>query len=128
MQTSWQAVLRGNAILSALPRLTAEPFYLVGGAVRDVLRGETRIKDWDIVIPRDALAIARRYADTIGGTYVPLHDAQPTARVIQAGRQYDIIQYRAEALEDDLRQRDFTINAMAVDLRMLLIGGECGSH
>lgn len=118
----WQAILRGNAILSALPRLTEQPLFLVGGAVRDALRGETAIVDWDILIPRDALGIARRFADVIGGSFVSLHDAQPTARVVQAGRQYDFTQYRAETLAEDLRRRDFTINAMAVDLRTLLVG------
>src|SRR5436190_3742365 len=98
MVSSWQSTIRGNAILTALPRLTEQPFYLVGGAVRDVLRGETRIKDWDILIPRDAMAIAKRYADAIGGSFVPLHEGQPTARVVQAGRQYDIVQYRSETL------------------------------
>ncbi len=59
----------------------------------------------------------------IGGSFVSLHDAQPTARVVQAGRQYDFAQYRAETLAGDLRRRDFTVNAMAVDLRTLLVGG-----
>lgn len=121
MQT-WHTTLRGNAVLSALPRLTEQPFYLVGGAVRDVLRGEPRITDWDILVPRDAIGIARRFADVIGGSFVPLHEEQPTARVVQAGRQYDLIQYRAETLEADLRRRDFTVNAIAVDLRKLLVG------
>lgn len=121
MQT-WQAAVRENAMLSALLRLTEEPCYLVGGAVRDLLRGETRIADWDILVPRDAIAIARRFADAIGASFVPLHDAQPTARVVQAGQQYDFTQYRAETLEDDLRRRDVTVNALAVDLRALLVG------
>jgi len=123
MAAMWQTTLRGNAILSALPRLTEQPFSLVGGAVRDALRGETAIKDWDILVPRDALGIGRRFAEAIGGSFVSWHDAQPTARVVQAGRQYDLTQYRAETLEGDLRRRDFTINAMAVDLRTLLVGG-----
>ncbi|MHB8646017.1 MAG: HD domain-containing protein [Thermomicrobiales bacterium] len=122
MVGTWQAALRGNAILSALPRLTEQPFYLVGGAVRDALRGKTPITDWDILLPRDAMAIARRFADVIGGSFVSLHDEQPTARVVQAGRQYDLTQYRAGTLEDDLRRRDFSINAIAVDLRQLLVG------
>jgi tRNA nucleotidyltransferase/poly(A) polymerase len=122
MVSAWHTTLRGNAILSALPRLTEQPFYLVGGAVRDALRGATRITDWDILVPRDALGIARRFADVIGGSFVPLHQEQPTARVVQAGRQYDLIQYRAETLEADLRRRDFTVNAIAVDLRTLLVG------
>ncbi len=122
MVAAWQTTLRGNAILTALPRLTEQPFYLVGGTVRDALRGETAIRDWDILVPRDAMTIARRFADVIGGAFAPLHDEQPTARVVQAGRQYDLSQYRTETLEEDLRRRDFSINAIAVDLRQLLVG------
>ncbi len=124
MTQTWQATVRGNAILIALAHLTEQPLYLVGGAVRDLLRGETHIADWDILVPRDAIALARRFADAIGGSFVPLHDAHPTARVVHAGRQYDFTQYRAATLADDLRRRDFTVNALAVDLRTLLDGGD----
>jgi len=126
MATAWQATVRRDAALIALSLLTAQPLYLVGGAVRDLLRGETRIADWDILVPQGAIALARRFADAFGGSFVPLHDAQPTARVVLAGRQYDLIQYRAETLEGDLRLRDFTVNALAVDLRALLDGGDVG--
>ncbi len=126
MATTWQAMVRESAILTVLSGLTEQPLFLVGGAVRDLLRGETRIADWDILVPRDAIALARQFADSIGGSFIPLHDAQPTARVVQAGQQYDLIQYRAATLEEDLRRRDFTVNAMAVDLRALLDGGNAG--
>lgn len=122
MLASQQAIIRANTILTTLPRLTVQALYLVGGAVRDLMRGDTVIKDWDILIPHDAIAIARRFADTIGGAFVLLHEEQPTARVVQGGRQYDFIQFRGDTLEDDLRTRDFTINAIAVDLRSLLVG------
>lgn len=115
-------MIRGNAPLAALPRVTEQPCHLVGGAVRDLLRGETEIRDWDILVPRDTLAIARRFAAAIGGAFVALHEERPIARVAQGGRQYDIIQYRAETLEEDLRRRDITVNAIAVDLRAALIG------
>ena len=119
MPESWQAVLRRDTALHALASLTDQPLHLVGGAVRDALRGATPITDWDILIPTDALAVARRFAAAIGGTYVPLHDAQPTARVVWGDQQFDIVEYRGDTLEADLRQRDLTINALAVDLREL---------
>ena len=115
----WEAA-RTDRTLGALAGLADGPLYLVGGAVRDLLRGERDVHDWDILVPRDALALARRLADATGGSYVPLHDAHPTARVVTDGTAYDLIEYRAERLAADLRARDLTINAIAIDLRALL--------
>jgi tRNA nucleotidyltransferase/poly(A) polymerase len=43
---------------------------------------------------------------------------------VKDGTAYDLIAYRAEELEADLRARDLTINAIAIDLRALLTGSE----
>lgn len=114
--------VRADAPLAALPHLTDQPLSLVGGVVRDALRGKTDAGDWDIVMLRDAVSLARRFADTIGGSFIHLHEAQPTARVVLGTTQYDLTEYRAGSLEDDLRARDLTINAVAIDLRKLLAG------
>lgn len=119
----WDAV-RADDVLTALAGLTDGPLYLVGGAVRDLLRGERDVHDWDVLVPRDALVLARRLADTTGGSYVPLHDEHPTARVVKNRTAYDLLEYRAEGLEADLHARDLTINAIAIDLRALLAGSE----
>lgn len=119
----WESV-RGDATLAVLAGLTDAPLHLVGGAVRDLLRGETAVHDWDILVPQGALALARRLADTTGGAYIVLHAAQPTARVVRDGVTYDLIEYRAGDLAADLRARDLTINAIAVDLRATLAGDD----
>ncbi len=119
----WERV-RGDATLGVLAGLTDAPLYLVGGAVRDLLRGAGAVHDWDILVPEGALALARRLADVTGGAYITLHEMQPTARVVRDGVAYDLIAYRAEGLEADLRARDLTINAIAVDLRAILAGDD----
>lgn len=96
------------------------PVYLVGGAVRDALLGRLT-HDMDFALQGDALHIARRVADRLGGAYFPLDEERDTARIILTGPQgdrqvLDFAALRGPGLESDLRARDFTMNAMAVDI------------
>ncbi len=102
-----------------------DPVYLVGGAVRDLLLGRGRA-DIDLVVEGDAAALAERL-----GAEVTSHERFGTAKVKLNGHEIDIAGARSESypqpgalpvvtagadLDDDLRRRDFTINAMAIPL------------
>ena len=50
--------------LSHLTTLTAQPIYLVGGSVRDLLSGVRDIKDIDLLIPSGSEDVARAFADS----------------------------------------------------------------
>lgn len=97
------------------------PVYLVGGAVRDVLLGRPT-HDLDFVLSGDVLKVARKAANRLEGAYYPMDEERQTARVILSspdGSQ-DILDFaalRGPDLESDLKARDFTINAMAVDIQ-----------
>lgn len=89
----------------------------VGGVVRDALLGRP-LHDWDFVVDRDALGLARAVADALDGAYFPLDAERETGRAILAtaegdSLELDFARLRGERLEDDLRGRDFTVNAMA---------------
>ncbi len=102
--------------------------YLVGGAVRDVLLGETSV-DLDIAVEGDAAALAERLADRLEGELV-VHDRFSTATVRARDLVVDIATTRTEtypepgalpvvqraSIADDLARRDFTVNAMAAAL------------
>ncbi len=95
--------------------------YLVGGAVRDAyLRGA--IKDIDIAVAGNAIAIARRVADWLDGDIYIMDRERGVARVflpqIDNGERIclDFARLRGPTLAADLRDRDFTLNAMAADL------------
>lgn len=125
------------AELSALDRLApvvaaareAGQVYLVGGAVRDLLLGKPSF-DVDLVVEGDAIAFARRLAEALGGEVVA-HDRFGTAVIHYGdGDHLDVVTARSETyespaalptveagtIEDDLRRRDFTINAIAASL------------
>ena len=95
--------------------------YLVGGAVRDLLLGRP-IKDLDISVERDGAPLGRRLADALHGHFFFLREEDETARVLLpedgGGLQIDITVRRSD-ISKELRERDFTVNAMALDLQSL---------
>lgn len=96
------------------------PIYLVGGAVRDMLMGRAT-HDLDFALTGDAIRIGRRVANALQGAFYPLDTKRGTARVIltQPNGNHQILDFaalRGPDLESDLRSRDFTINAIALDL------------
>jgi tRNA nucleotidyltransferase/poly(A) polymerase len=114
--------------------------YLVGGCVRDRLLGRP-LYDLDVVTGADGLDLARRLADDLRGAYHALDPERGTGRAILGDRRghqlvVDLARFRQpeplplpsevvdrasspapESLALDLAGRDFTINAMAADVR-----------
>ena len=98
--------------------------YVVGGFVRDWLLGR-ETADIDIAVSGNALNIAQEVAEAIGGRYVLLDEVNRVARVVIVGDEQpwhlDFSSF-SNSIENDLERRDFTINAMAVELQGLVSG------
>jgi poly(A) polymerase len=90
--------------------------YLVGGFVRDTLLGRDT-DDIDIAVDADALATASGAAAALGGKYVPLDEQNGVGRVVlpETKWQVDFTTLQGN-IEQDLARRDFTIDAMALEL------------
>jgi tRNA nucleotidyltransferase/poly(A) polymerase len=99
---------------------TAAPVYIVGGAVRDAYLGRP-IHDLDLTTPGDPTQIGKMIANRLKGDFYVMDAERGVARALITYQQQpyviDIAAFRGETLLDDLAARDFTINAMAVDLR-----------
>jgi poly(A) polymerase len=102
----------------ALGQFDAE-IYLVGGAVRDSLLGVAG-KDFDLTTTGDPVRIARHIANTFAGDIYVMDAERGVARAMidrpDGFYIIDVNAMRGDGLLADLRDRDFTINAIAVDL------------
>ena len=109
--------------------------YLVGGVVRDLL---LKRENWDLdlTVEGDGIAFARSVADRYGAG-LALFERFATARLtFSNGLKVDIASTRSESyvkpaalpnvllapLREDLYRRDFTINAMAIELNVSRFG------
>lgn len=103
--------------------------YLIGGCVRDMIRGE-KPKDWDITTDATPEEIQGLFDETFYendfGTVGVVNDTdEPTLKVVEVTpyrlegnysdkRRPDEVRF-SKNLEDDLKRRDFTVNAIAYD-------------
>jgi poly(A) polymerase len=97
--------------------------YVVGGFVRDALLGRDTA-DIDIAVNTDSAEIAPKLAELLSGKFFMLDEVNRTARITlksddavssAAPRVIDIASFKGK-IEADLERRDFTVNAMALDL------------
>ena len=99
-----------------------EPVYVVGGAVRDYLLGRSAgVTDLDLALIGPVLPAARRLADRLGWAYYPLDAERDVARIVlnREGAPplvCDLAALRGD-LTADLALRDFTVNALALEMR-----------
>ncbi len=103
--------------------------YVVGGVVRDLLLGHVTL-DLDLTVAGDGIAFARLVADRYGAGLAAFERFATARLVFPDGLKMDIATTRRESyaqpavlptvqpasIEEDLYRRDFTINAMAMQL------------
>ena len=104
--------------------------YLVGGVVRDALLGRPLFQDLDFTTdarPEETKRLVEGWADSVWTQ----GERFGTIGFLQGGHRYEVTTHRgeayspdsrkpdvvfADAVEEDLSRRDFTVNAMALSL------------
>jgi putative nucleotidyltransferase with HDIG domain len=109
--------MSGDALAIAREALAGVPAWLVGGAVRDRLLGRATT-DLDLAVAGDVEAAARALSRSARAAVFPLSEDFGAWRVVARGGawQADLSPLLGETIEQDLAQRDFTINAIAEPL------------
>lgn len=95
--------------------------YMVGGMVRDILMNRP-VHDIDLSYCGNVRDYAKRVADHLEASFFMLNQKFQTARIIYKSktgkrRWIDIVATRENNIMEDLVFRDFTVNAIAIDLR-----------
>jgi len=128
------ARLRGDDVVDAVASLARDSglsLFLVGGAIRDLVLSRPLGPDYDFVadVRGDASrleAFSARVAERLGGTSFVLDKKTPLYRVALKGRPHrasvDLSPVMGAEIAEDLRARDFTVNAMAMDTALLWSG------
>src|SRR6476659_4627871 len=122
-----------NRVLAEVMKAAVEAnvnVFLTGGAVRDMLGGFP-IRDLDFTVEGNALKLAKTVADQLGAEIVLTDSNRKVAELVSPeGVTFEISMARRErygktggkpqvtpaTIHDDLRRRDFTINALALSL------------
>ena len=120
---------KGVTLVQDIARADGMNVYLTGGAVRDIISGHP-IRDLDFTVQGNPLKLQKeleRAGSVIGGSDEDLHVVYAT---LPGGVRAEISSARIERYEktgkppivspatiiEDLRRRDFTVNAMALSL------------
>jgi poly(A) polymerase len=102
--------------------------YLVGGSVRDLLLGR-RPLDLDFAVAGNPSTFAQRLAAHTGGRLVPLgKPGLMLYRIVSGSQIMDVSAVFGRSISEDLQRRDFTINAIAIDLAGGDIIDVCGGR
>jgi len=108
-----------SEIKTILPWLKGTEAWLVGGSVRDAFL-QRATHDYDLIVTGDVIALGRRIANALDGDFYVLDAERRICRVFLpvSGETVtlDLAALRVPSIDDDLLQRDFTINAMALAL------------
>jgi poly(A) polymerase len=93
--------------------------YLVGGRIRDFLLNK-KTGDFDFAVKGDSSSFAKELAKALEGSYILLDKETKLSRVVlDDGITLDFSPLKGNDIEEDLSNRDFTINAMALPITLL---------
>ena len=110
-----------DPFLSKLSNLSKEneiALFLVGGYIRDLILGVHR-RDYDFTLPREASPFISSIEKTLRLRFFKIGREEMgtlTYRFIKEDMSVDLTFFQGRTIEEDLRRRDFTINAIAFSL------------
>ena len=113
MRSKTVLILSSNILPFELTILPSKA-YLVGGAVRDILlNSEQDYIDLDIILPNFVTKIAKKITLNYHVNFIVLDSKRSIVRITFNKGTIDLAKQNGNNVHKDLKQRDFTINAIA---------------
>lgn len=111
-----QRILEDSIIqqVVAFARQKGLPIYLVGGAIRDIILGR-KLTDYDFVVEDAATAFLDQLGNLLEASVFTMGKGRHEGvyRLVKGEHTIDFAIMAGDAIDQDLRRRDFTINAIA---------------
>jgi len=95
-----------------------EEFYLTGGSVRALFTSE-KITDLDLTVKENVVDLVLFAQKFLNYHFVPLSPEWGIYRLAKGKNTIDFTSFRGETIEEDLKKRDFTFNAMGLPVKAL---------
>lgn len=118
--------LKGDRVMGAVFGLSEEKgvkAYLVGGVIRNIALKKKFIPDYDFAVTGDVEGFSAAVASLLDGTSFLLDKETRSFRVVvktdSLSLTVDLSPLKGAGIIDDLKERDFTLNAMALDVAVL---------
>jgi poly(A) polymerase len=114
-----------DPILSRLSTLAREkdvPIFLVGGYMRDLFLERVPLagKDYDFTLPKETASFIPSMEEIFRLHFFKVGKEETetvTYRIIKEGMSIDLTFLQGDRIEEDLKRRDFTVNAIAFSLQ-----------
>lgn len=105
-------------IIMQLSSFIPSDIYIIGGCLRNYLLNRES-NDIDIVLEKNAVQVAKEFAKYHKGRCMILDEKAGIARVLfkDKGLTIDFANMKGRTIQEDLKNRDFTMNAMALKIR-----------
>ena len=128
--SDYKHILEMAKIAAKLGKQEKVKVYIVGGVVRDIILGK-KIQDIDLMVEGEGILFAKKLANIIGVKKIVPYEKFGTALIPNKLFQIEVASSRSESydsisrspsvvkdasIKEDLKRRDFTINAMAMDI------------
>lgn len=118
MQETIERTLRGlgRPYERLLELKAGRRLFLVGGTIRDIILGREPT-DFDFAVSGSGIKFASAFARKVQGSLVVLSEPDDEARVVyHRDLTFDFSGFGERAIDDDIRRRDFTANALATEI------------
>lgn len=113
--------IRGDRVLTVLASIAKRErveIYLVGGTIRDLTLGRGR-QDYDFVLHQRDMNLVYKLNQELKGHLLSMgkDEKKRVCRIVTANEILDFNAIDGSTIQEDLKKRDFTINAMAYSLQ-----------